>query len=454
MNPSIQLFNTLHHQKEVFVPLNNKTVSLYTCGPTVYDFAHIGNLRTYIFEDILRRTLEFAGYSVTHAMNITDVGHLVGDGDAGEDKLEVGARREGKHPLEIAQRYEAKFFDDLKKLNVELPSHVQRATEAIGPQIELIQRLEQKGFTYKTKQAVYFDTSHLADYGKLTGQNLSEKRVGARDEVVVDPEKRHPQDFALWFLLTGRYAQHILHWASPWGEGFPGWHVECSAISRQLLGQPFDIHTGGVDHIGTHHTNEIAQSEVAYDLPLARYWLHGEFLSIENKRMGKSEGNLLTLDSVLERGFTPLDFRYLCLMAHYRSKMNFTWEALTAAQRTRQAIVQLVMRSSDKEELDEVVKADIMEAFYNDLDTPHALALLHESSDARLWLAFDPILGLNLEAERSIQIPDRVKDLARARETARQQHNWTEADRLRQEISQQGYMVQDTDSGSDILPKL
>lgn len=445
----IYFFNTLSRAKEQFTSLHTNHVGMYACGPTVYDYAHIGNLRTYIFEDMVRRVLEQSGYRVTHAMNVTDVGHLVGDGDAGEDKLEVGAKREGLHPLEIAQKYERAFFADLGELNILIPQHIKRATDAIQEQINLIQELEAKGFTYRTDSAIYFDTSRLADYGKLTGQALEDKRAGAREEVVVDPEKRNATDFALWFFLTGRYAQHILHWPSPWGDGFPGWHVECSAIARELLGQPFDIHMGGVDHIGTHHTNEIAQSEAAYDAPLAKYWLHGEFLLVDGRRMGKSEGNLLTLELLKSKGYDPLAFRYLVLMAHYRSKMNFTFEALDSAARTL-AGVQRLVREAREATYDQVLYDQVIAALRDDLNTPQALALLHEAKSGALWRAVDPVLGLGLAdlADAEDDIPQEVIDLLEKRSAARKSQDWQTADAYRAKIEALGYQVLDTPEGA------
>ncbi len=447
---TIQLYNTLHRQLETFTAIQSGQATIYTCGPTVYDYAHIGNLRAYIFADTLRRVLAYSGLQVTQAMNITDVGHLVGDSDEGEDKMEVGARREGAHPLELARRYEEQFWADLKALGILVPDKVQRASETIEAQIELITQLQDKGFTYQTASGIYFDTSRLSDYGKLTGQALDEKRVGARDEVVVDSEKRHPQDFVVWFFLTGRYASHILHWSSPWGEGFPGWHLECSAISRLLLGQPFDIHTGGVDHIGTHHTNEIAQSEAAYDLPLAHYWLHNEFLLVDNHRMGKSEGNLITLAQLREKGFSPLDFRYWCLMGHYRSKMNFTWEALEGARRTRLSLQRQVAESGQPG-VGESVQQAIAGALAADLDTPRALALLHDSHDPALWGHFDSVLNI-FETEVTTPIPQLVLDLVAERNKARLQSDWQRADELRHQIEQHGWMVEDKADHSTVYP--
>lgn len=450
MEQTIHLYNTLTRSKEAFQPIHDNQVGLYACGPTVYNYAHIGNLRTYIFEDILRRTLEFRGYNVHHAMNITDVGHLVGDGDDGEDKMEVGARREGKHPLEIAKQYEAKFFEDFQALNCRMPQSIVRATDAIEAQIELIKRLEEKGFTYQTGSAIYFDTSKLEDYGKLTGQKLEEKLVGAREEVIVSSDKRRPQDFALWFFLTGRYKNHILHWSSPWGEGFPGWHIECSAISRQVLGQPFDIHTGGVDHIGTHHTNEIAQSEAAFGAPLANYWLHGEHLMVEGRRMGKSEGNLFLLADLAERGFSPEDFRYLVLTAHYRSKLNFTWASLEGAQKTLQGIRRVVAQGGVNPNAGEF-KERIVAALFDDLDTPTAISLLHEAGDATLWQEFDAVLGLNANAavgEREVSAE--AQKLVQERDQARAARDWQRADELRSQIEALGYQVVDTPAGTHL----
>src|SRR3989344_8471377 len=285
----LRLYNTLSRKEEVFKPLKKGQVTLYTCGPTVYNFAHIGNLRTYIFEDILERVLRWNGYGVKRAMNITDVGHLTGDSDAGADKMEQAAKT-AADVKKIAAKYTRAFASDMRKLNNRLPRPLAPATKFIPEQIAIIKLLLKRGYAYETPAAVYFDVRKFKNYGRLSGQSLKEKLTGAREEVVFDPAKRHPADFALWFKLVGRFKNHLLHWRSPWGWGFPGWHIECSAISRALLGQPFDIHTGGVDHIGTHHTNEIAPSAAAFGKPLARLWMHGEFLVIDAKRMGKSEG--------------------------------------------------------------------------------------------------------------------------------------------------------------------
>lgn len=299
----IKLFNTLSRKKDDLKPIHSDWVGLYTCGPTVYNFAHIGNLRTYIFEDILERMLRYNGYTVKRVMNITDVGHLTGDSDAGNDKLDTAAREQKKSVEELAKFYTDAFLDDLKKLNILVPDILAPATHFIPDQIALIEKLFEKGFAYDTPTAVYFDVSKFKDYGKLSGQSLAEKMTGARGEVVVDAEKHNPADFALWFKLVGKFEHHLLHWPSPWGEGFPGWHIECSAISRHFLSQPFDIHTGGVDHIGTHHENEIAQSEAAFGVPLANIWVHGEHLLVNDGKMAKSEGNFLTLAELKKKVF-------------------------------------------------------------------------------------------------------------------------------------------------------
>lgn len=461
----LTLYNTLARKPEDFKPLKDNKVGLYTCGPTVYNFAHIGNLRTYIFEDVLRRVLEYQGYEVAHAMNITDVGHLTSDADEGEDKMEIGAKREGKHPLEIAKRYEQAFFDDLKKLNVLPPTKLLRATDSIKEQVEIIKLLADKGFTYRDKAAIYFDTSKLPDYGKLARQKLSEKITGARKAVVVDRKKRNPADFVLWFFLAGRYKNHVLHWPSPFGEGFPGWHIECSAISKKLLGQPFDIHCGGVDHIGTHHTNEIAQSEAAFGLPLAKYFLHGEFLQVQSGKMAKSAGTFITLKDVIDKGYSPLAYRYLTLTAHYRSKLNFTWESLEGAQNALDDMYEKI--SQLKGEPSVAMCADYAQAFEreieNDLDMPRTISLtwrlIKRPNPDKLKLStlrrFDEVLGLDLlkGAAARKKIPREIKKLARDRDMARKRSDFNSADEIRKEIEQAGYIVRDTPAGPVVRKK-
>lgn len=445
----IELYNTLHRQKEVFEPLQPGIARLYACGPTVYAPAHIGNLRAYVFADVLKRTLKRSGLKVVHAINITDVGHLTGDDDSGQDKLEVGAACEARHPLAIAGEYEKAFWRDFDALGCQRPDKVARATETIDVQIALIQKLEARKMTYRTEQAVYFDTEKFDGYGRLAGQNLADKKPAARADVVTDDQKRHPGDFALWFLVVGRHAHHILRWPSPWGDGFPGWHTECSAISTQLLGQPFDIHTGGVDLIGTHHENEIAQSEAAEGRPLARFWLHSEHLLVDGQKMSKSLGNLYTLDDLTAKHFSPLDFRYLCLAAHYRSKINFTWDSLAAARTTLQGIRHLTRHRTSAENAKNQVDAVLA----NDLDTPRSLALLHEANNSALWREYDDVFGLNLAGVETVgPLPDEAQSLADERQAARARGDFAASDVLRDRLRELGYTVADTPAGQIVQP--
>ena len=332
----MRLYNYRSRKKETFKPLEGKTVGLYACGPTVYDFAHIGNLRAYIFADVLKRVLLQNGYQVKQIMNITDVGHLTGDRDMGEDKIQKAALEKHKTAWEIASVYTEAFLDDIKQLNILLPDKLPKATDHIKEMIELIATLEKKGFTYRTTDGLYFDTAKLKDYGKLARLDLAGLREGARVEI--NAEKKNPTDFALWKSSpnpsTSSGQRRQMEWESPWGVGFPGWHIECSAMSVKYLGQPFDIHTGGVDHVPVHHTNEIAQSEAAAGKPLANYWLHSEFVIVNDARMGKSEGNLITLLELKDKGYSPLAYRYFVLAGHYRTRLNFTWEAMAGAQNT------------------------------------------------------------------------------------------------------------------------
>lgn len=461
----LKIYDTLTRQTTEIKPINSGEIRLYTCGPTVYHFAHIGNLRTYIFSDILRRVIEFNGIKVVHGMNITDVGHLVGDGDDGEDKLEVGAKREGKHPLEIAKFYEQKFLEDTDSLNIQRAHSLVRATETIAEQIEIIKLLEEKGFTYQDDSAIYFDTSKLPDYGKLSGQKLEDKKTGAREDVVIDSSKKSPQDFALWFFLTGRYENHVLQWDSPWGKGFPGWHIECSAISRKILGQPFDIHTGGVDHIGTHHTNEIAQSESAFGLPLANYWMHGEFLLIDEGRMGKSEGNAYTLDTIIEKGFSPLDFRYLCLTANWNTQLNFTWESLKAAKQAREKLSVFTAQTYKTTDPIESYTEKFKEYINDNLNMPKAVALSWElikdkaySNDEKISTlkSFDNVFALDLGAleQKVIEtIPSEIQKLLDQRAEAKQQKDFELSDQIRLQIEQQGFELRDTAEGQMVSKK-
>ncbi|MBU1921805.1 cysteine--tRNA ligase, partial [Patescibacteria group bacterium] len=374
-----KLYNTLTHKKQEFKPIKSKKVGLYTCGPTVYDFAHIGNLRTYIFEDILKRTLKMNGYAIKHVMNITDVGHLVSDADTGEDKMMKALRREGLKPdaqsmKELANKYFLAFKKDTGDLNIIPPDERPKATEHIKEQVELIKMLMVKGCAYETADAVYFDTARLKDYGKLAHGRAEVEEALARVES--SKEKRNAPDFALWIKAVGRHEKHVMQWPSPWGRGFPGWHTECSAMSRKYLGQPFDIHCGGVDHIPVHHTNEIAQSEAAYGAPMANYWLHAEFLTFGRNKMAKSAGTFISLADMEKKGFKPLAYRYLCLTAHYRSKLNFTWESLAAAQNALESLYEVARYWPKPEAVEPSRLENFKEALNDDLDTPRALAEL------------------------------------------------------------------------------
>lgn len=471
----MKLYNTLTRRKETFTPLRKKTVGLYTCGPTVYNYAHIGNLRTFIFEDVLERTLVRYGYRVKRVMNITDVGHLTSDADAGEDKLEKGAKREKKSPWDIAKFYTKAFFDDLKELNIKKPQYIEPATKFIPEQIALIEKLFERGFAYETSEAVYFDISRFNDYTKLSRQKLSEKITAAREEVIIDSQKRNPQDFALWFKRVGRFKHHIMHWSSPWGIGFPGWHIECSAISSTLLGQPFDIHTGGVDHIPVHHTNEIAQSEGAYGKPLARYWMHGEFLVINEARMGKSKRNFITLLDVKARGFHPLAYRYFVLGTHYRKKLNFTWDALRAASHALaklerevaalESACETARRSKiGRSALGKSLAKQFDAALADDLNTPRTLALLWKTAGETrltpqeklsLLLSYDEVLGLGLShVKKQAPVPVSVMKLVEKRELYRAHKQFTQADALRARIGRLGYVVDDTPLGPSVQGKI
>lgn len=454
----IKLYNTLSRTKEEFTAIDSNQVGLYTCGPTVYDYAHIGNLRTYLFGDTLKRVLMYNGYTVKHVMNITDVGHLTSDQDAGQDKLEKGALREKKSVWDVAQFYTEAFLSDIKKLNLRPADVMPKATEHIHEQIEIILELEKKGFTYNTDEAVYFDVSKFPDYTKLSKQKLEDKLTAARTDVVEDKSKKNPADFVLWFKRVGKFADHVMHWESPWGPGFPGWHIECSAMSVEYLGQPFDIHTGGIDHIAVHHSNEIAQSEAAYGVPLAHYWLHAEFLLINEGRMGKSEGNFLTLQTIIDKGLSPLAFRYLTLSTHYRSKLNFTWDSLLGAQNALNNLYEDVSKMDTPGQTLPEYDTVFLEGINDDLNTAKALAVMWDmikspapSGDKlATLLKFDQILGLDIQQswENSKLIPDDVKKLAVDRDLARANKDFAKSDELRKQIEAAGYLTEDTQQGT------
>lgn len=455
--PSLYLYDTYTRTVREFQPLNPPQVGIYTCGPTVYDYAHIGNLRTYVFEDILRRVLIFNGYSVKHVMNITDVGHLVSDGDTGEDKMELGIRRTGKTAWDIAAYYTAQFQHDLQRLNVLEPTVWCRATDHIAEQIDFIRCIEEKGFTYLTSDGVYFDTSKLPTYGHLGRLDIEGLQAGARIEM---GEKKHPTDFALW-KFSPPDQKRQMEWESPWGTGFPGWHIECSAMSAKYLGPYFDIHCGGEDHITVHHTNEIAQTEACFGTRLANFWLHGYFLQLdENTRMSKSSGKFLRLETLIEEGYDPLAYRMFCLSAIYRQKLNFTWEGLDGAakalDRLRHAFHDWDAPSTPDSTYIERFTTEVND----DLNMPRALALTWELVRSDLpsavkkatLIEFDRVLGLNLTHWQPPEetIPADILQLVDARQQARAEKRWKDADALRDQITAAGYEVMDTPQGPKV----
>ena len=464
----MKLYNTMSRRIEEFVPIKENRVSMYCCGPTVYNYAHIGNLRTFIFEDILKRTFLFDGYEVKHVMNITDVGHLTGDGDDGEDKLGKRSRETGESVWDIAAFYTKAFFKDEEDLNIIRPDIVCKATDHIQDMINLIKVLEEKGHTYTSGGNVYFSIDTIPDYGKLAGQSQDEKMSGAR--IAVDGNKRNPKDFVLWFT-NSKFGEQAMMWDSPWGRGYPGWHIECSAMSMKYLGPHFDIHCGGIDAIPVHHTNEIAQSEAATGTKWVNYWCHGEFLLNDKGKMSKSSGEFLTLPVVVSHGYNALDYRYFCLSGHYRTQLKFSWEALDHAKAAREKLVSTV--SSLKKNEPSKTLGDKAKSYYdsfssamnNDLMAPEALAQMwlmlkdNEVTDGEklsLLYSFDGILGLELdkvEAKKDEKVgSDEEWKLVEERALAKKNKDWARADEIRAELLGRGFIVKDTPSGA-ILEK-
>lgn len=508
----LKLYNTLKRKKQPFKPLEDKKVGLYTCGPTVYWYAHIGNLRAYIFEDILRRVLEYNGYDVKHVMNITDVGHLTSDADSGEDKMIKALKREGKElneksMLEMADFYTKAFQKDLEKLNIQEPHVWCKATEHIKEQVELVKKIIDNGFAYETEKAVYFNTVKFKGYGELAKLDREGLREAARAPKRKD--KKNPTDFALWLKLIGDHKNHIMNWDSPWGKGFPGWHVECSAMSLKHLGDRFDIHCGGIDHIPVHHTNERAQNIAALGHPAVNFWMHVDFLILKEGKMSKSEGNIITLNDIIEKGVDPLAYRYLGLNAHYRSKLVFGWEELEAAQNALREL-KLIQTTLTKHKIKPKNKAEVekflsqkdeefLKAVNDDLNTPKALSVLHQVLDYERELnenyrvnneilnlfkesikKWDRVLGLGLPKvqqeiiisetlkvtdkikpllkERSQEllkekVPEKVKELVMKRDKYRQQEKWDKTDKIRKEVEELGYTIKDKPEGSQIKKK-
>lgn len=460
----LRVYNTLTRKKEEFVPIKPNQASMYTCGPTVYKYATIGNLRAYVFMDELRRVLEYDGLKVKSVMNITDVGHLVSDGDDGEDKMEKSAHETGKTPLEIANTITAQFMKDIDALNIKRPTVCPKATDNINEMIAVVQALLDKGYAYETEDGIYFSVEKFPEYGKLSGVNLEEQRHGARVEV--NSFKRHPIDFALWKKAA---PNHLQQWDSPWGRSFPGWHIECTAMSVKYLGEQFDIHTGGIDHIPIHHENEIAQGESWLGHKIVNYWLHNEFLLVDGGKMSKSLGNNYLLSDLADKGFDPIVFRYFCLNVQYRQKINFTWDALAAAKTAYEKLcAQLIAHKNSNESTDPAVLADFKqkfeEAINDDLNIPLAIGVLWtmlklpKSKDVyNLALTFDKVFGLDFdkikEVKEEIQVPDEIRQLAELRLAARKDKNWAESDRLRNLISEKGYAIKDTANGYEITLK-
>lgn len=468
--PDIFFYNTLSKQKEQFKPLRGRYVKMYSCGPTVYDYAHIGNFRAYVFADTLRRVLEYSGYEVKQVMNITDFGHLVSNEDEGEDKMTMGLKREGmdltiENMKVLAERYAEAFIDDLKRLNIELPFLLPRASEHIGEQRAFVETLLDKGYAYKTSDGIYFDTGKLAEYGRLGSVSASEEhsRIGTMSE------KRDPKDFALWKFDAN------IGWESPWGRGFPGWHIECAAMSTKYLGKTFDIHTGGIDHIAIHHNNEIAEAEAATGKPLAQYWMHGAFLTMEGKRIGKSEGNAIRLYQLEGRGISSLAYRYLLLTTHYRQTMNFTWAAAegaqTALQRALRFFADLPTHGPKGKNgmVNQEYRLRFTVAINDDLNTPEAIAvmwnLIKDESvppedkratlldfDRVLSIGFQPLLyrreiAEKLEVIALSDLPSEAEALVAERETARKDKDWEKADALRDKLRSHGFSVEDSKEG-------
>ncbi|MGI6358179.1 MAG: cysteine--tRNA ligase [Bacillota bacterium] len=463
---TINLYNTLTREKQPFVPIKPKQVGMYVCGPTVYGYATIGNMRAYLFSDTLRRMLEYNGLKVKMVMNITDVGHLVSDQDEGDDKMLLASQREQKTPWEIAAYYTETFFRDAERLNIKQPTLTTPATKHIAEMIAMVEELLDRGYAYETSDGIYYDVSKYPQYGQLSGRKLEEQKPGARVEV--NPEKRHPADFALWKKAP---KEHIMQWSSPWGMGYPGWHIECSAMGRKYLGDLFDIHTGGADHISIHHENEIAQTAACTGQPAARFWMHVEFLQVDGGKMSKSLGNVYTVSDLIERGFEPLAFRYFCHNAHYRKQLNFTWSGLEAAQKGLRGLRRLVQKSATAprtpagEQRMAGFRDAFLQALNDDLNLPKAVAVLWEATKADLGRglfdlakSFDRVLALDLtsgqlEEEETLapqDLPVEVQELLDRRHQARAAKDWALSDQLRDQLRALGYAVKDTAKGMEV----
>lgn len=457
----LKLYNTLTRKKEEFVSLKKGTVKMYSCGPTVYNYAHIGNMRAYIFMDTLRKVLKYNGYKVKHVMNITDVGHLVSDADEGEDKMAKTARIENRSVYEIAKEYTDAFMKDIKALNIDTPEHIAKATEHIREMEIYVNDIVKNGYAYETSKGVYFDTSKLPNYGKmLSNNNIDDLKAGARVEV--DTEKRNPQDFALWIKAP---KEHIMKWNSKWGLCYPGWHIECSAMSRKYLGDKFDIHTGGVDHIPIHHENEIAQSIGATGHNLANYWMHVEFLLIDGGKMSKSLGNVYTLNDLKAKGIDALSYRYFTYSSHYRNKLNFTWDAIKSAKNSLNKLRDMIaLHKGVNKKIDKNIiskyEEQFLDAINDDMNMPVAISIVWEIAKEKeksndfyeLIKKFDSVLSLDLDKndKEDINIPEDIKLILNERKDARKNKNFAKSDELRDKLKELGYIVKDTKDGQII----
>ncbi len=459
----IKLYNTLTHKKEEFKPITEKQVRLYSCGPTVYSYAHIGNFRTYIFMDNLRRILKYNGYELNHVMNITDVGHLTSDADTGEDKMEKAAKKEGKNPYEIAEFYTKAFMEDIDALNINKPEIITRATDNIPEMTEMVKEIIDNGYGYETSKGIYFDVSKLDKYPVLSNNDVSGEEHGAR--IDVDPEKRNPYDFAIWIKAP---ENHLMKWDSIWGKSYPGWHIECSAMGRKYLGEHFDIHTGGVDHIPIHHENEIAQCKGSFGHNPANFWMHCEFLLVDGGKMSKSLGNIYRIKDLQDKGIEPLAFKLFCYSSHYRNKLNFTFEGAKSSQialnRLREGYIKNL--ESDNNVDDSIVaeyENRFHEAINDDLNMPVAMGVVWEiirneiksKKFAKLLEKLDEVLGLDLINSRQylqqkVEVPEEIKELIEKRNIAKAEKNWEVADKIREEIKLKGYIIKDTKNGVEV----
>ena len=454
------IYNTLTHSKEEFKPINEKEIKIYSCGPTVYSYAHIGNFRTYVFVDSLRRVFKYNGYNLKHVMNITDVGHLTSDADTGEDKMEKAAKKEGKNPYEIANFYTKVFMEDMKQLNIDLPNIISKATDNIPEMLQMVKDIIERGYAYETSKGIYFDISKLDKYPILSNNKVDNQEAGAR--IDVDTEKRNPYDFAIWIKAP---KEHIMKWDSPWGESYPGWHLECSAMGKKFLGDHFDIHTGGIDHVPIHHENEIAQSKGATGKIPANYWMHCEFLLVDGGKMSKSLGNIYTLKDLQEKGIEPLAYKLFCFTSHYRNKLNFTFEGVSASAKALSRLREGYKKHKEGNTNIEVGKINeyetkFHEAINDDLNMPSAMGVVWEVINektkskqyASLLEKFDEVLGLEIKNYKKdeLKIPNEIQTLLEQRKQARLQKDWTKSDEIRDKIKEMGFIVKDTSKGMEI----